>query len=125
MSEEIIRAFKYQVEKLEERLEDIYTIDIPSDYIDSRAKGGKVNILKEVEFLTEYERAYSVIETSGVDSGDLYQEYSKFLGNARKAKAIAEKELEKVKDEHADDIKNAEVLLKQFKQYLSIEESFK
>lgn len=110
---------KHHVIELEKYLEKLYTIDCPEEYSNARAKDGKINVFEEIKYLDELEQIYSAIET-GNKNGELYGKYSGYLSNVRDAKVIMNSELKRIKESNADEIKNAELMLKSFRQYITL-----
>ena len=105
------------IEKMERELKEIYTVPAPEGYPSENKK--KFDLREEMSNLEFYESIYSTVETEGVPEGEIYQEYSKYVSKIREAKAMVEKEKEKVEEKNSAQIKNANVLLKSFKEALN------
>lgn len=103
------------IEELKKVLSDIYTVDKPEGYMGTDAK--TINVMEKLETAKDLERLYSSIE-DGFPSGKVFEKYSGYLVSVRNAIVVLESEKEIIEKEHAEDIENAELMLKVFEEHL-------
>jgi len=109
--------YQQHIQKLEERLSNIYTIDSPKDY-PIKNNSDTINLLELIERLEKMESVYSVIE-QGNHSDETYKEYNGYLVTVRKALEILHKEKELLENMNVAEIKNINLLLDSFRAHLS------
>lgn len=108
-----IRFCEKHISDLEKRLDEIYTIKVPSE-IESETYKGHINARKELEKLKYVESIYSIVERDGIPLGEVYEKYMGYLKNARERIQVLQKEISRIEKENEIEIKNIEVLLEKF-----------
>ncbi|OKO54210.1 hypothetical protein ABH17_017320 [Bacillus toyonensis] len=103
MKEELIETCNYQINELSNKLNSIYTI----------IEDGKfINLLEELKRLDFLESIYSVLEDSTFKKGTVYEEYTGYLKEVRKAKDKYNDEKKKIEEKEEEDIDNIKLLLR-------------
>ena len=124
MGKDIISYCEVNIDRLEKHLDELYTIDCPEGYIESRCKNGKINVYKELEYLRELESIYNTFEELEVNQGELYERYNGYLQYIKQSKKDFEEKIKSIRNEYANDIQVAETLLMKFKQHLNTNKAF-
>jgi hypothetical protein len=108
---------KYHIEKLKNKLNDIYTVDPPEGYSIGQTDK-KIHLLDELDFLTKVEEIYSVIESTDNPNGETYNNYRDYLEKTREAIQIIKTNIKEIESKYEDEIKNINILLESFEKHL-------
>jgi hypothetical protein len=109
------KTFNMHIEKLEERLTSIYTINTPKGF-QGQKEPKDIFLLEEIEHLKILEGIYSVLDNEEIKYSKSSSEYLDYLTNVRNALEVLESEKKQIEESNSNEINNIKLLLKRFKE---------